>query len=114
MAQSHDCRSTRLILRTPIKNCGDHAMKQILVLSAILFSALLAAVGFARAAQPPDVVKSDANFNTAMGDSALLNLTTGYGNTASGDGALSSDTTGFENTASGLYALSSNTTGAFN
>src|SRR5438094_10152998 len=50
------------------------------------------------------------NFNTFLGDDALLNNTTGFGNTATGSAALVSNTTGFMNTATGLGALYSNTT----
>jgi len=51
------------------------------------------------------------NFNTAEGDFALQNLTTGIGNTALGFSALSSNTTASENTAVGGAALFQNTTG---
>ena len=54
------------------------------------------------------------NGNTAEGDSALFNLTTGFGNTAIGNAALYSNTTGEANTANGYIALSSNTTGLGN
>src|SRR6266446_5301819 len=55
-----------------------------------------------------------ANRNTAEGDSALLNLTTGTNNTATGYYALLSNTTGNGNTATGAFALDSNTTGFAN
>jgi len=42
--------------------------------------------------------------NTASGDGALLNNTTGNDNTASGDDALVLNTTGSENTAAGVFA----------
>jgi hypothetical protein len=78
----------------------------------------LAVAGTAFAQQPPDVVNSDAYFNTAMGTNALLNLTPisgppyyGYFNTASGYQALYSNTTGEGNTADGFEALGFNTTG---
>jgi len=51
------------------------------------------------------------NFNTAEGNFALQNLTTGIGNTALGFSALSSNTTASENTAVGGAALFENTTG---
>jgi hypothetical protein len=54
------------------------------------------------------------NANTAEGDNALLNLTTGSDNTAVGDFALAADTIGGANTANGAAALQSNTTGANN
>ena len=52
-----------------------------------------------------------ASRNTAIGASALVSNTTGFGNTASGTNALANNTTGFGNTASGGGALFSNTTG---
>jgi hypothetical protein len=51
------------------------------------------------------------NGNTAEGNFALQNLTTGNSNTALGNGALFSDTTGSQNTATGRGALFHNTTG---
>ena len=51
------------------------------------------------------------NANTAEGDNALLNLTTGSGNTATGFEALFSNTTGSTNTANGTAVLFRNTTG---
>jgi hypothetical protein len=50
-------------------------------------------------------------FNTAEGDGALQDLTSGAANTAVGLGALFHDTTGSNNTALGFEALLSNTTG---
>jgi hypothetical protein len=52
--------------------------------------------------------------NTASGKSALFKNTTGNNNTASGNAALRNNTTGANNTASGVNALASNTTGVFN
>jgi hypothetical protein len=54
------------------------------------------------------------NNNTAEGDNALLNLTTGIDNTAIGFDALQSNTTGIGNTAIGFDALQLNTTGDAN
>ncbi len=54
------------------------------------------------------------NGNTAEGDFALQNLTTGAQNTALGNGALFSNTTGFQNVATGAGALLTNTTGFHN
>jgi hypothetical protein len=54
------------------------------------------------------------NFNTFLGDDALVNNTTGFGNTAIGSSALASNTTGTDNTATGYAALYSNTTGYLN
>jgi trimeric autotransporter adhesin len=111
-------------------------MKQIPILSAVLFAALLAVAETAAGQQPPDVVNSDARQNTAMGTGALLNLgseggglsagntasgyqalysnTEGYQNAAFGEAALFANTTGSHNTASGAYALYSNSTGIDN
>src|SRR5438067_856318 len=52
--------------------------------------------------------------NTAEGDNALLNLTSGFANTAIGFEALLSNTSGGGNTANGVDALFSNTTGSLN
>src|ERR1700757_1874026 len=52
--------------------------------------------------------------NTAEGQSALQNLTSGIHNTALGYQTLFSNTTGHDNMASGFQALFSNTTGVFN
>jgi len=70
--------------------------------------------GAAMAQQPPDVVTSDSNVNTAMGTAALRSNTTGFGNTAAGAYALPSNTTGNNNSAFGNAALFSNTAGSFN
>jgi hypothetical protein len=55
-----------------------------------------------------------AGENTAEGDDALFNLTTGNSNTALGFEALYSNTAGFNNTATGHGALHSNIGGAAN
>jgi hypothetical protein len=52
--------------------------------------------------------------NTAEGDNALLNLTSGIANTAVGFNALADNTTGGWNVAIGSSALASNTAGSFN
>jgi hypothetical protein len=79
-----------------------------------MFSAWAALVGAAHAAQPPDVVVSDSNYDTAMGTDALASLTSGYQNTASGAYALYADTTGFDNTALGTSALANLSSGVQN
>jgi hypothetical protein len=61
---------------------------------------------------PPDGGYPGAN--TAEGDNALLNLTTGIANTAAGFDALRRNTTGGWNVAIDSSALASNTTGSFN
>jgi len=54
------------------------------------------------------------DFNTFLGDDALVNNTSGFGNTAIGSNALINNTTGDVNTATGYNALFSNTTGFLN
>jgi hypothetical protein len=54
------------------------------------------------------------NFNTFLGDDALVDNTTGFGNTAIGSRALVNNTTGNVNTATGYNALYNNTTGYLN
>jgi hypothetical protein len=77
-----------------------------------MFSALMfCAAGLTYAQQPPDVVMSDANDNTAMGTDALLHNSLGAYNTAAGYDVLLSNTTGYDNTAVGDLALASNTSG---
>jgi hypothetical protein len=80
-------------------------MKHTPTLSPILFTALLAAAGTTLANQPPDVVQSDKEQNTAMGSQVLTLLTSGAGNTAAGAGALFANTTGSSNTAFGWGTL---------
>jgi hypothetical protein len=53
---------------------GQYAMKTLYRSSLSLIGALVVA-GSAYGQQPPDVVTSDASFNTAMGTDALLHLT---------------------------------------
>jgi hypothetical protein len=82
---------------------------------------ILIAVSFAWFALSPraQAVTTDPedyfpNFTTAVGQQALLNLTSGPENTANGDEALYSNTSGGFNTASGVGALYSNTAGDSN
>ena len=89
-------------------------MKALKKSSVMLIAALVAIVGIAYAAQPPNVVASDTSYNTAMGTGALLNLTIGSDNTATGYNALVANTSGYENTATGNDTLLQNTTGIFN
>ncbi len=55
-----------------------------------------------------------SNFNTFLGDDALISNTTGVDNTATGESALANNTTGTGNTAIGAFALVHNTTGTGN
>jgi hypothetical protein len=67
----------------------------------------------ARAVDPPPD-GGYAGANTAEGDNALFNLTSGANNTAVGYQALFRNTIGNFNTANGLNALFSNTTASYN
>src|SRR5262245_37992825 len=60
---------------------------------------------------PPAPDGGYPNYNTAEGNGALFNLTTGRSNTATGFTALYNNTTGNSNTATGINALFSNTIG---
>jgi trimeric autotransporter adhesin len=82
-------------------------------LTSLLAATCLALMPAALAVSPPPD-GGYPNENTAEGDSALFNLTTGYDNTAIGFDTLLSNTTGISNTAIGSLALDSNTTGSFN
>ena len=62
----------------------------------------------------PPAVGGYSGQNTATGDYALFNLTTGTRNTAIGFQALNTNTTGGKNTAIGFLALQDNTTGTNN
>ena len=80
--------------------------------TALLLGALVTA--HTAISQPPDVVVTDTQGNTAMGTLALGELTTGEYNTADGTSAMSANTSGQRNVAMGQLALSSNTTGSSN
>lgn len=80
----------------------------------MLSVALIATVKVAYGAQPPNVVVTDANGNTAMGFEALLHLTLGTNNTAAGKYALTANTNGGLNTAYGTWALANNLRGSLN
>ena len=60
------------------------------------------------------LLNNTGTYNTAIGNIALQNNTSGDWNTATGQGALYSNTTGAGNTATGQGALYANTTGSFN
>ena len=76
----------------------------------------LAWFGLSPAAQAisPPPVGGYPRQNTATGDYALFNLTTGARNTALGFWALNTNTTGSKNTAIGFFALQDNTIGKNN
>lgn len=85
-----------------------------------LFAAALVIAPGVHAQQPPDVVKSDSQQNTAMGTGALQSVYTstqsslGASNTAAGYEALFSNTSGENNVAVGDQSLWHNTTGSMN
>jgi hypothetical protein len=82
--------------------------------TSICLAALAAFTIPAHAQQPPDVVQSDDNENTAMGTNALLSAEGAQSDTAAGYQALYFNTTGSNNTAVGSVALYSNTQGSYN
>jgi hypothetical protein len=80
-------------------------------------SFVLIALALGSFALPRTVQGADGglpNNNTAEGDFALSNVTSGFDNTALGYFALHFNTTGNDNTATGLSALDFNTTGSAN
>jgi hypothetical protein len=83
--------------------------------SSILATSLFLVCESSSATQPPDVVSSDENGNTAMGSDVLVFLATGgTSNTAAGSYALYDNATGSFNSAFGTNALYANTTGIEN
>jgi hypothetical protein len=84
----------------------------------LAFLLMLACIGLSPAPKAFGVSpKPDGGYpgaNTAEGDNALQNLTSGMDNTALGYRALFSNTDGVDNTANGYQALYHNTTGASN
>ena len=97
-------KSTTLPITSSI---SDSPLRRMCVVVALAGLSLLPT---AQAVSPaPDGGYS--NGNTAEGDFALQNLTTGDHNTAIGNGALLLNTTGSQNVATGAAALFSNTTG---
>src|SRR5213075_2879973 len=90
-------------METIIKN----SVRGLLLIPLLL--ACFALLPRAQALLPPPAPDGGyPNFNTAEGDSALLNLTTGTRNTAIGLAALRDNMTGSDNTATGAFALVSN------
>ena len=78
----------------------------IVILVTLSFTAALAVE------PPPD--GGYANHNTAEGEDALFNLTSGFNNTALGFKALYHNTDGLGNTATGYQALFNNLTSGSN
>jgi hypothetical protein len=97
--------------RKPINPSFRPCRPRLFLLFALASFALSPA---ARALLPPPAPDGGySNANTAEGENALFNLTTGISNTAVGYQSLGQNTTGYWNTASGTYALGSNTSGAY-
>jgi hypothetical protein len=94
-----------------VTSTSHYSLLPILLLAVACFSLPTAPNAFA-VSPPPDGGYPGAN--TAEGDSALFNLTSGINNTAVGSQALSHDTSGSYNMAVGSRALALNATGHFN
>ena len=89
--------------------------KHPIIVTILILLAFCWAEPSARAVLPPPVPDGAyVGDNTAEGDFALHNLTTGVFNVAIGSNALTHNSTGGDNTACGAYALGNNTTGSGN
>jgi hypothetical protein len=95
----------------PLKHSMNLSPVRLVLLFIPFVLACFALVPPSRA-QCPQVC--DSNSDTALGDSALVNDTTGTDNAAVGFGALANNTTGDGNTAIGSGALGGNTTASYN
>ena len=95
------------------KNSRSRSPLRLRFLPSALAFALFGLSPTARAVDPPPIGGYPGD-NTAVGDDALLSLTTGIHNTAGGYETLFANTTGFNNTAIGWEAMNDNTTGAKN
>ncbi len=104
-------RLEKTILRTR-KSINRSRLRSGLFLAALAL-AYLALSPITQAVTPPPVGGYSGQ-NTATGDYALFNLTTGTRNTAIGFQALNTNTTGGKNTAIGFFALQDNSTGKNN
>src|SRR6266700_1417737 len=112
MYVSNDLLSVKTL---PVRNSLSRSPLRRAFLAGVLGLAWLALSFPAQALLPPP--PPDGGYpggNTAEGDFALLNLTSGSGNTALGFSALGSNTTGSRNTATGFDALVLNTQGVNN
>ena len=104
-------RLAKITLRTR-KSINRSPLRSGLFLAALAL-AYPALSPITQAVTPPPVGGYRGQ-NTATGDYALFNLTTGTRNTAIGFQALNTNTTGGKNTAIGFLALQDNTTGTNN
>lgn len=101
-------KTTTLLISNSINHLPSRCL--LILSSLVLACAFLPRTG----AVTPAPDGGYPGFNTAEGDNALQNLTSGTSNTAIGFDALFSNTTGSNNTATGIGALGSNTTGSDN
>src|SRR2546421_12924693 len=83
-------------LNWPARNCRTRALLSTTVALLVLYFAISQPQKAFAVDPPPD--GGYPNGNTAEGDNALLNLTTGASNTAVGFNSLRSDTAGGGNT----------------
>ena len=97
---------TKSIGRSPVRSGS------VLIALALTCIAVVPTPNAFGVVPPPDGGYLGAN--TAEGDNALLNLTSGIANTAVGFNSLAANTTGGWNVAIGSSALASNTIGSFN
>jgi hypothetical protein len=104
-------RLEKATLRT--RKCINRSPLRSGLFLAALALAYLALSPITQAVTPPPVGGYSGQ-NTATGDYALFNLTTGTRNTAIGFQALTTNTTGGKNTAIGFFALQDNITGKNN
>jgi trimeric autotransporter adhesin len=100
-------KTSPLLTRNCINRSGLRRGFFLITLTCFALSPTVRAVD-----PPPD--GGYPNGNTAEGDNALQNLTTGDANTAIGNEALFNNMSGRWNTATGFQALFRNTTGPFN
>jgi Chaperone of endosialidase len=101
-------KTTTLLISNSINHLPSRRL--LILISLVLACAFLPRTG----AVTPAPDGGYPGFNTAEGDNALQNLTSGTSNTAIGFDALFSNITGSNNTATGIGALGSNTTGSDN
>jgi len=103
------------LITTPLRhnrstNRSSFRRWALIIAVALAWFALSPAPNAFAVSPPPD--GGYPNFNTAEGDNALFNLTSGNNNTALGSNALLSNTTGSGNTATGSGALANNLSGS--
>jgi hypothetical protein len=95
----------------PLKHSVNRAYRPLtLMLPLVLACFALSPQARATCQEGCDTV----NFNTFLGDGALISNTSGFDNTAVGYQALYGNINGLQNTASGVYSLTANTSGGGN